>query len=50
MVVENRVGASGSIGTEAVAKSPPDGYMLQIAAINTHGRANPAPVRPEARL
>ncbi len=41
VLVENRVGASGSIGTEVVAKSPPDGYMLQIAAINTHG-ANPA--------
>jgi tripartite-type tricarboxylate transporter receptor subunit TctC len=40
-LVENRIGASGSIGTEAVAKSPPDGYFLQIAAINTHG-ANPA--------
>ncbi len=41
VLVENRIGASGSIGTEAVAKSPPDGYFLQIAAINTHG-ANPA--------
>jgi tripartite-type tricarboxylate transporter receptor subunit TctC len=40
-LVENRVGASGSVGTEAVAKAPPDGYFLQIAAINTHG-ANPA--------
>jgi tripartite-type tricarboxylate transporter receptor subunit TctC len=40
-LVENRIGASGSVGTEAVAKSPPDGYFLQIAAINTHG-ANPA--------
>ena len=41
VLVENKIGASGSIGTEVVAKSPPDGYMLQIAAINTHG-ANPA--------
>jgi tripartite-type tricarboxylate transporter receptor subunit TctC len=41
VLVENRIGASGSIGTDVVAKSPPDGYMLQIAAINTHG-ANPA--------
>jgi tripartite-type tricarboxylate transporter receptor subunit TctC len=45
-LVENRVGASGTIGTEAVAKSPPDGYMLQIAAINTHG-ANPALFGPK---
>jgi len=46
VLVENRIGASGSIGTEAVAKSPPDGYMLQIAAINTHG-ANPALFGPK---
>lgn len=27
-IVENRAGASGNIGTEAVAKAPADGYML----------------------
>ena len=41
VIVENRPGASGSVGSEIVAKSPPDGYFLQIAGINTHG-ANPA--------
>jgi tripartite-type tricarboxylate transporter receptor subunit TctC len=32
IVVENRPGASGNIGTDAVAKSPPDGYTLLMTA------------------
>ncbi|HSN39338.1 MAG TPA: tripartite tricarboxylate transporter substrate-binding protein, partial [Burkholderiales bacterium] len=32
MVVENRPGAAGAIGTEMTAKAPPDGYTILIAS------------------
>lgn len=35
VVVENRPGAGGNIGTDAIAKAAPDGYTLGIAA-STH--------------
>jgi tripartite-type tricarboxylate transporter receptor subunit TctC len=41
IVVDNRAGANGNIGTDAAAKSPPDGYTLLTSfdgtmAINPH--------------
>jgi len=32
VVVENRAGAGGGVGLDAMAKSPPDGYTLAMAA------------------
>ena len=39
VIIENRAGASGNLGTEAAAKSPPDGYTL-LAGINQTFAAN----------
>ena len=37
VVIENRAGAAGNIGTEAAAKSPPDGYTLVTGNNATFG-------------
>lgn len=36
IIVDNRGGASGKIGSEAVAKATPDGYTLLLATVTTH--------------
>ena len=37
--VENRVGASGNLGSEAVARAEPDGYTMGLANASTHAVA-----------
>ncbi len=36
-VVENRAGAGGNVGADAVAKSAADGYTLLMGTVGTHG-------------
>jgi tripartite-type tricarboxylate transporter receptor subunit TctC len=36
VIVENRPGAGGNLGSDVVAKAAPDGYMLVMGTVGTH--------------
>ena len=36
VVAENRSGAGGTVGSDVVAKSPPDGYTMLIISTDTY--------------
>jgi len=38
-VIDNRVGASGNIGADAIAKAAPDGYTIGVVTSSTHAVA-----------
>ena len=39
LVIDNRVGASGNIGADAIAKTAPDGYTLGVVTVSTQAVA-----------
>jgi tripartite-type tricarboxylate transporter receptor subunit TctC len=41
VIVDNRAGASGNVGSNVVAKARPDGYTLLVGSMSTHAM-NPA--------
>lgn len=52
IIIENRAGAGGTLGSDVVAKAPKDGYTLGVGTVSTHAIA-PAlmrtpPYRPDA--
>ena len=53
IVIDNRPGAGGVIGSQQVAKSPADGHSLVFASIASHGiipaLQTPPPYDPVAR-
>ena len=43
VIIDNRPGANGAIGSAAVAKARPDGYTLVMGGVNTHAMNDSLP-------
>jgi tripartite-type tricarboxylate transporter receptor subunit TctC len=46
IVVDNRVGAAATLGSEAVARAEPDGYTMGLANTTTHASATALQAKP----
>jgi tripartite-type tricarboxylate transporter receptor subunit TctC len=46
VIIDNRVGASSMLGTEAVARAQPDGYTIGLANTTTHASATVLTANP----
>jgi tripartite-type tricarboxylate transporter receptor subunit TctC len=46
IVVDNRVGAAATLGSEAVARAEPDGYTMGLANTTTHASATAMQAKP----